>query len=318
MRRIQRTETTGQILAKSAPTISVIIASVNGVPMIEECLASLAAQQGNVHAEVIVMDVTGDETVKLIQEKFPWVRLETFIERRTIPQLRAAGLQYAAGEIIAIIEDHCLPDPHWYEEMTKAHRAHAEHIAVGGPVENGSCDRLVDWAVFFCEYSAFMMPLPRGTVEDIPGNNASYKRTAFEGILHLEETLTSGFWESTLHKELRARGERFFLEPSMVVYHKKRFGFWYFISQRYHYSRYYAGRLVSGASVPWRVLRGAAALALPVLLLSRIARRIVRKRRHLKELLLTIPLLVVFTGAWAIGEMVGGVLGPGHSLDEVE
>ncbi len=305
-------------MTMDTPTLSVIIASVNGLPMIEECLASLSSQQGNVQAEVIVMDITGEDTVKLIQEKYPWVKLVTFNERRTIPQLRAAGLQYAGGEIIAIIEDHCVADPHWYEEMIKAHRAHPEYIAVGGPVENGSRDRLVDWAVFFCEYSTFMLPLPRGLAEDIPGNNASYKNRAFKGILHPEETLTSGFWESTLHRELQARGERFFLEPSMVVYHKKRFGFWYFISQRYHYSRYYAGRLVSGTSAPRRVLRSAAALALPLLLMSRIARRIVRKRRHLKELLLATPLLIVFTGTWAIGEMVGGVLGPGQSLGEVE
>lgn len=318
MHRIERAETVEQYMTKDTPTLSVIIASVNGLPMIEDCLASLAAQQGNVHAEVIVMDVAGEETVNVVREEFPWVQLVTFGERRTIPQLRAAGLQHAAGEIIAIIEDHCVADPHWYEEIVNAHRAHPEYIAVGGPVENGSRHRLVDWAVFFCEYSTFMMPLPRGRAEDIPGNNAAYKRRAFQGLSHPEETLTSGFWESTLHRELRARGDQFFLEPAMVVYHKKHFGFWYFLGQRYHYSRYYAGRLVSGASLPRRVLRSAAALALPLLLLSRIARRIVKKKRHLRELLLTSPLLVIFTGAWAIGEMVGGMFGPGQSLREVD
>lgn len=302
----------------SAPVLSVIVASVNGPPMIEECLAALAAQRGDVAAEVIVVDVTGGETVRHLEREFPWVELVAFAERRTIPELRAAGLARSRGEIVAVIEDHCNVEEHWFEEIVAAHRAHPECVAVGGAVENGSCGRLVDWAVFFCEYGAHMRPLPRGIAGDVTGNNVSYKRRAFEGIENLEEVLSEGFWESTLHPKLRARGDRFFLEPSIVVYHKKEFGFRYFLGQRYHYSRYYAGTLFGGAGPAKRVLRGAASLALPPLLVGRIAARIFRKRRHLKELLLTTPLLAIFTGTWAVGEAVGCVLGPGQSLNEIE
>jgi GT2 family glycosyltransferase len=299
-------------------TLSVIIASVNGPPMIDECLAALAAQRGGVDAEVIVADVMGGETVRLIETKFPWVRLVTFTDRRTIPQLRAAGLAQSRGEIIAIIEDHCVAADHWFEEMVRAHRAHPECIAVGGAVENGSRDRLVDWAVSFCEYSRYMRPLTGGIVEDIPGNNASYKRAAFADMDGLQEALNQGFWETTLHERLRVRGEQFLLQPSIVVYHKKHFGFRYFLSQRYHYSRYYAGMLTTGAGLLHRALRGAASLALPPLLWTRMARRVVGKRRHLREFMLATPLLAVFTGAWAIGELVGCLLGPGQSLNRVE
>lgn len=305
-------------MTQKTPSLSVIIASVNGRPMIEECLASLEAQQGNTDAEVIVMDITGEDTARLLEERFPSVKLMSIGERRTIPQLRTAGLLAARGEIIAVIEDHCIADPHWYEAIVNAHRAHPECVAVGGAVENGSRTRLIDWAVFFCEYSAYMLPVLRGIVEDIPGNNASYKRRAFDNVPNVEYVLGQRFWESGLHQHLRARGERFLSEPSIVVYHKKHFGFGYFLSQRYHYSRYYAGMLVSEAGVPLRLFRSLAALALPFLLLARIMARVAGKRRHLKELLLAYPLLIVFTIAWAIGEMVGGVLGPGQSLSKVK
>jgi hypothetical protein len=163
-----------------------------------------------------------------------------------------------------------------------------------------------------------MKPLPRGGFVDIPGNNVSYKRRAFQDLDNPEEVLQQGFWETTLHGKLLAKGEKFLLEPSIVVYHKKNFGFFYFISQRYHYSRYYAGVLFARASLPRRAFRSAATLAVPPLLMTRIVSRVVRKKRYGQKLLLATPLLAVFTTVWAFGELVGCLLGPGQSLSKVE
>lgn len=303
---------------QNTPALSVIIASVNGRPMIEQCLAALAAQRRGSTPEVIVADATGEATVRLIHTRFPWVKVVPFAARRSIPDLQAAGLAYATGEVIAVIEDHCIVGPAWCEAVVGAHRAEPGCIAVGGPVENGSGERLVDWAVFFCEYSAFMPPLPRSLTTSIPGNNVSYKRRAFDQMAIARETLTEGFWEQTLHQELLARGQTFLMDPSIIVYHKKHFGFWYFVRQRFLYSRYYAGRLSESARLPGRMLRSVAALGLAPLLLGRIASRVARRKRHLRELLLALPHLVVFTGVWAMGELVGSILGPGGSLREIE
>jgi GT2 family glycosyltransferase len=305
-------------MRQNAPALSVIIASVNGPPMIEECLAALAAQRKGSTPEIIVVDATGEATVRVIQTRFPWVKVVPFEERRSIPALQAAGLAHATGDVIAIIEDHCIADQTWCETIVGAHRAEPECIAVGGAIENGSCERLVDWAVFFCEYSAFMPPLSRSLTASIPGNNVSYKRRAFDQMGITRETLTTGFWDQTLHKELLARGQKFLMEPSIIVYHKKHFGFWYFMRQRFLYSRYYAGRITASARLSSRVVRTAATLGLAPVLLARIASRVAQKRRHLREFLLALPYLVVFTGVWAFGELVGSVFGPGDSLREIE
>jgi glycosyltransferase involved in cell wall biosynthesis len=286
--------------------------------MIEECLASLTAQRGDVDAEIVVADTTGIEALRAYEKQFGWVKVLPFKERRTIPQLRAAALAESRGEIVAVIEDHCLADEHWFEEIAKAHRDHPNCIAVGGAVENGRRKRLIDWAVFFCEYTPYMRPLPTGLVDAIPGNNASYKRRAFEGTDDLQQALTRGFWETTLHPRLRERGERFLRQPSVVVYHNKHFGAQYALSQRYHYSRYYAGMLFGGARWPKRAVRAAASLALPPLLMARIGTGVLRKRRHLKELALATPYLAVLAGSWGLGEAVGCLLGPGRSLSKIE
>jgi hypothetical protein len=46
--------------------------------------------------------------------------------------------------------------------VAAGHRAPYEEgaLAVGGAVENGSVERTVDWAAFFCEYARFMPARP--------------------------------------------------------------------------------------------------------------------------------------------------------------
>ncbi len=305
-------------MAGKAPQLSVIIADVNGPPMIGACLEALSRQHGDVDAEVIVAEATGEETVRFIQDQFPWVEVLPFPNRMTIPELRVAALKHSSGDIVAVIEDHCDPDEHWCEEIINAHKDHPECIAVGGAVENGNCERLMDWAVYFAEYSSYMPPLPRGLVNDLPGNNVAYKRAAFQGIDELEKDLSRGFWESTLHQKLLARGERFLSEPSITVYHRKRFGLFYSLSQRFHYSRYYAGTLFASGSLRTRLFRSVVSLALPPLLMVRIGRRVAHKRRHRKKLVQTVPLLAIITVVWAAGELVGSLFGSGQSLSKVE
>ena len=42
--------------------------------------------------------------------------------------------------------------------------------------------RLIDWAVYICEYGKFMLPFPAGQAADLPGPNVSYKRAILESV----------------------------------------------------------------------------------------------------------------------------------------
>ena len=44
------------------PLISVVIASVNGMPSIGECLEALTEQRGDIRYEVLVVDRCGEKT----------------------------------------------------------------------------------------------------------------------------------------------------------------------------------------------------------------------------------------------------------------
>src|SRR5713226_10777479 len=296
------------------PKISVVIASVNGPNCTDECLEALEKQTLKGQAEVIVVDCCGDGVAQLIRQKYPQTRLIRFAERKTIPELRAIGMKNARGDIIVITEDHCLAEPHWYERMLAAHQEH--YGAIGGAVENDvSIKRVVDWAVYFCEYSKYLNPVPAGEVADIPGNNTSYRR---EFLDYLGGALETGLWENFLNAKLQEHGVKLFSDPSIVVYHRKCFGFRYFLSQRYHYARSFAGMRTKGASLWRRLVFAAFSPLLPALLIGRIGWRVLTKRRHLGRFFQALPFLAVFTLSWAVGEFVGYLFGAGESLMKVE
>jgi len=90
-----------------------------------------------------------------------------------------------------------------------------------------------------------------------------------------------------------------------------------YLEQRYLYSRSFAGMRVAGAHGLRRAAMGLAAIALPPVLLSRIVRRAWSSGRHRAELVKSLPLLALFSVAWAVGEVVGYWAGPGDALQRV-
>jgi hypothetical protein len=195
-------------------------------------------------------------------------------------------------------------------------RAHlAGHLAVGGGIENGSTTRAVDWAAFFCEYAPFMGPVPRGAVPAIPGNNSAYDRRLLD---RLRPELQAEVWESFWHRRMQELGVVFHSDPEMAVLHKKSFGYSYFLSQRYHYSRSFAAMRLKGVSWWKRGAYACATLLLPPLLLGRITAAVAGKGRLGLQFARSAPALCTFLVSWAVGEGVGALLGPGKSLQRVD
>jgi glycosyltransferase involved in cell wall biosynthesis len=293
----------------TGPALSVVVTSVNGQPYLGKCLETLAERCNG--AEVIVADWTDEETRAAVRERWPTVRLLSFDEPKAVPELRAAGISAATAPVVALIEDHCLVAPGWGERLVAGHRA--GYGVVGGPIRNVATRRVRDWAAFFCEYSAVMEPMPRGPVAGLPGMNVSYDRDALAAI---EDLLREGRWENWLHPRLQQRGFELWCEPGAVVEHDKDFDFGEFLSQRYHYSRSYAG--MRNPELGRR--RPLYALATPLLvplLYYRMARNVFPRGRARRQFVLATPLILLYVTVWAFGELVGYVFGGGRSLLKV-
>lgn len=297
----------------SQRTISVVIACVNGLPSIHECLTALERERKDVPAEILVLCCCGKETAAHIAEHFPAVTLIHFPTRLGIPELRAIGMKRATGDIVSIIEDHCIVQNGWFRAMLAAHEKGYE--AVGGTVVNGSVERLTDWAVFLCEYSGVMPPIPDGEVTGITGNNVSYRKTILDRV---DDSIKKECWEFFLHQELSRQGVKFLSAPSIIVSHKKEFGFWYFMAQRYYYSRSFAGMRRKRTSTLRRILYAGASPLLPGLMLWRMTRQVLQKGQHIGTFIRSLPFQAAFMLSYAAGECVGYLFGSGDSLLKVE
>lgn len=296
--------------AEEEPEISVVIASVNGLPYPLGCLRALEEQVGGVSCEVIVADCTGPATVAAIRELYPRVRVLAFEGPRSVPWLRARGVEATRGRLVAVTEDHCIPRPTWLGAMRDA-VARTGWAAVGGGVTNGSPRRTTDWAVYFCEYSGLIDPVPAGPSDHLPGMNVVYD---MEQLAPMRELFHGGHWENVIHDRLRQAGYPLGLDPAIVVAHAKWFTVPMFLTERYHYSRAFAGHRVEGKGWTSRLAWASAAVVLPPLLIARIVNDVLARRRYRGRLVTTLPLVALFSVVWAFGELVGYLTGPGDSI----
>ena len=87
------------------PLVSVVIASVNGLPAIGACLDALAGQNGGAVAEILVVDRCGEETRSALRARFPAIAYARFAAvpatrwagRRNGPRPRARSLNVASS-----------------------------------------------------------------------------------------------------------------------------------------------------------------------------------------------------------------------------
>lgn len=290
--------------------ISVVIPSVNGWHDLGDCLDAVLSQSGDVDVEVLVVDRVGEEVRKRLVDESR-VRLIEAAPGTTIPDLRATAFELATGAIVGVIEDHVIVPPDWAERMLREHAAGS--LVVGGSVDNAARENIVEWASFLCEYSHCLTP-PSGFAEWLTGNNVTYRRQLLE---EYEGVISEGGWENRLHDALRVDGIPLLSNPEIEVGHKKHFGFFEYLSQRYLYSRSYAGAMVAGTGVGGRLFRVALSAALPPVLGWRIVSNIWQSGRYRGKLVASLPMISAFVVSWAIGEAVGSAFGAGDALGRV-
>jgi glycosyl transferase family 2 len=292
--------------------LSVVVPSVNGWPILRECLEALAVAGREEPLEVLVADRLGEPLRAEVRRHFPEVRVLGAPPSTSIPALRAMGFEAAGAEAVAVIEDHVLVPPDWARSLLAALANGAE--VVGGAVENAATETIVDWAAFLCEYSQLLPPLVAGPVASLTGNNTAYRR---ELLLRYRRVWQGEGWENTLHEAMRGEGVVLTQCPEIVVGHRMHYTVGLYLAQRYLYARSFAGRRLAGAPLWRHVFFGLAALLLPPVLLARVGRTVWSKGRYRKELTRSLPLLALFVTAWGAGEVVGYWFGPGDALSRV-
>ena len=287
--------------------LSIVIAAWNGAEMLRESLRSLENQIKTANAEVIAVSNFADGIDKITRE-FPFAKCVILPAETTVPELRARGIFESSGAIIALSEDICAFDSGWCREISKAHDS--KYSIIGGAIENVESQNALDWAVYFYDYGKYMPPNPMQTADSLSGMNVSYKREILE---QARENYADGFFETFINEELKRRGHQLYLTPSAIVFHRKNYELKKVASQFYHQARSFAARRALNFSVSKRLLFITASLLLPLLLSSRVISRTLGKGRRFKELIISLPYLIVLMGVWAFGEFCGYLIGEGKS-----
>jgi glycosyltransferase involved in cell wall biosynthesis len=291
--------------------LSVVVPAVNTLDDLIGCLTALEAQSG-VRLEILVVDRLGDAARTKLPDRFPSVRVIPVPRDSTIPRMREIAFEEVTADAVAVIEDHVIVPPGWARALLDARRE--TNAVVGGSIDNAPRSSFVDWAAFLCEYSHCLAPLPAGPSDALPGNNVIYDRAL---LRRYRDTIAAGRWEDHLHDAMHRDGVPMVLRPEIGVGHKRHYTIGEYLSQRFLYARSYAGVRVKGMPLVKRLSFGAAAIALPPVLLYRTVSRVLAKRRYRTQLLLSLPLLALFIASWTAGEIVGYWFGPADSLRRV-
>jgi len=302
-------------LKTNGPTLSVIIAIVSGARHLSNCLAALAGQDNFdlTQLEVIVPYNKLDMEIPDLQPVFPAVQFVPVSLSIDAPsglchehfdELRATGLRLARGEILALLEDHEIPDARWGRNMLTAHEQ--SFAAIGGAVEN-DLDNPVNQATCFFDFGRYQNPLAPGPSRFLSDVNVGYKREALNKIRHLWE---HQFHEPQVHAALLDQGETLWLTPDIVVYqHREGLTLSKAIRERFIWGRYFAGNRVKNAGLPIRVAFCVLSFAVPAIILVKMSRNVLIKKRLVGVFLKILPITLLLILCWYLGELTGYITG---------
>ena len=288
--------------------VSIIIVPLLGASHVRDCLKAIMGQQGAPSCEVIVPYDEKVSNVSEIVDQFPSVKFLSLEGRRTYAELRAFGIQQATGTLVAITEDHCVPDPGWCKALVVSHQRSS--AAVGGPVEKHEPDSAMNWALYFADYFRYASPLPEGEVEHLTDCNVSYKMASLQAI---ESVWKEEFHEPEVHKALLQRGSTLWFCPLMIVSQRRPVQLGDALADRFTFGRLFGSGRAPTLSFLQRGIYAVLSLVLPLLTVGRIGLQVKQKRRHRIPFVRAFPALLLLNAVWAFGECVGYVTGRSSS-----
>ena len=290
--------------------LSVLIISFNQERTLARCLEALVAQADPEKIEALVVGREANAgKAHPMAGRFPGVIWSSTPPDENIPQMRSRGIARCRGEVIALLEDDCVVGEGWCNAVLAAHEQ--DQLAIGGAINPDDYERGVDWAVFFCEYARFMSPFA-GHVSALPGNNVSYKRESLLAFLR-DQASDDGFYDVFFHWQLQQEGELLIAEPSLAVTNVNRWQRTNVTRIPYHHGRGFAGKHSSDLPGWQRALLAGLSGPLPLLMIGRIIRELRRRRQYWPRFVFALPWVFSFAISWALGEMLGYLLGAGES-----
>ncbi len=276
--------------------LSIVVASRSSEDSPDACLAALRDQcTTGVEVLLAVEDDTGPAGAPT--EGTSWY---TRIDGHgLVNHLWAAGVQRASGRIVSLLAASVIPDPNWIQRTIAAHGNDIH--AIGGPIEPGQGLGIVDWAAYFCRYSAHRAAsaiAPR----ELAGDNVSYLADALH---RYADVYRDGFWETFVHDRMRQDGLRLEWIDDRVVRMCPVPSVGSFSRQRYRHGRIFGQMRSHDMPGRAKLTRILASPVVPFLLAARAARPVRGRQGLMTTFIAALPLTLWFFTCWTFGELVG-------------
>ena len=289
-------------------TLSVVVASKNTQVTIRQCLDALVKQAQSDEIEIVVVDASTDGSAEIARQ-FKQVKVIQEDAARLVPQLWKKGIELTTGQSVVFTTANFIPADDWVAQVLAL--LQSDYAAIGGVFEKLAPDILSQWAVYFLRYSAYQPSSPSGSASQLAADNAVYRRWVFEKYADL---LADGFWEHEVNRRLKQDGHSLLLTSTLKV----SMGYFSmpseFFRQRFLHGRSFGAERVARATAPRRIFYILASPLIPLILLARVTRNVLKYSGHTAKFFLSLPWLLFYVTGWALGELTGYLFGnPQHA-----
>lgn len=283
--------------------LSIVVASRNTSRTIGLCLQALSEQAQDDNIEILVLDASTDDSAEIARH-YQRINVIRADPSSLIPELWKKGIELTSGRSVAFTTANFIPSGNWIKELLSM--LQNDHAAIGGVFEKLQPDELSQWAIYFLRYAAYPPAISPRRASQLAADNAVYRRWVFEKYPDL---LVDGFWEHEVNRRLKADGHSLFLAPSLKV----SMGYFStpaeFFHQRFLHGRAFGAERAAQTSMPKRIFYIVASPLIPLVLLARVTRNVLKYSPHRAKFFLSLPWLIFYAFGWAFGELSGYLAG---------
>jgi len=277
------------------------VGSVEAARSIAICLDSLLESCRDHDAELIVVDAGDDNAVATAVRLRPGIDFIQMPADTLTPRLWSEGLAASSGRIVAFTTGHCFVTRNWAAGLISAIERGA--AAAGGPLKLHADASILDAAIFFLRYSAFIEGKDDSAVNDVAGDNAAYARVDIPEHSWSREL---GFWERDVNRALLTSGKSLAWVDSAFAEFGRSFSFRSICSHRFSHGRLFGhSRVTTDGENRLKILVGS--VLVPFVLAARAGSRVLGSAAYRMRFIVALPLILVIASCWAAGEAAGAM-----------
>lgn len=213
------------------PLISVVIPNWNGVELLPSCLDAIRLQTLAGQEVIVVDNASSDGSCRLIEERYPEVRLLRLDANLGFSGGCNAGIRIAQGEIIALLNTDAEADARWLEALADVLNRHPEAGSAASKMLLHDRRDVINSAGDFFGWDG--IPGNRGVWEldagqyaaetwvfGACGGAAAYRRQMLDEIGLFDESFFMYCEDVDLAWRAQLAGWRCIYAPDAIVYHR--------------------------------------------------------------------------------------------------